>query len=149
MTISVNYQKRKNVNLFNKFQTNKNINLSNIQNYIPIYDKFFLLNNTNWNSINLNNQWSIFDIKETKNLAKCDPIQRLIIEWCLDDKGVNMLYKNNGDDRYPDFKLYKMIARHVHNHTPHTQLERPEFKSFIVIAKPKDFIDINAIPVCV
>ena len=67
MTISVNYQKRKNVNLFNKFQTNKNINLSNIQNYIPIYDKFFLLNNTNWNSINLNNQWSIFDIKETKN----------------------------------------------------------------------------------
>ena len=67
MTISVNYQKRKNVNLFNKFQTNKNINLSNVQNYIPIYDKFFLLNNTNWNSINLNNQWSIFDIKETKN----------------------------------------------------------------------------------
>jgi hypothetical protein len=67
MTISVNYQKRKNVNLFNKFQTNKHINLSNIQNYIPIYDKFFLLNNTNWNSINLNNQWSIFDIKETKN----------------------------------------------------------------------------------
>lgn len=67
MTISVNYQKRKNINLFNKFQTNKHINLSNIQNYIPIYDKFFLLNNTNWNSINLNNQWSIFDIKETKN----------------------------------------------------------------------------------
>ena len=67
MTISVNYQKRKNLNLFNKFQTNKNINLSNVQNYIPIYDKFFLLNNTNWNSINLNNQWSIFDIKETKN----------------------------------------------------------------------------------
>ena len=67
MTISVNYQKRKNINLFNKFQTNKHINLSNVQNYIPIYDKFFLLNNTNWNSINLNNQWSIFDIKETKN----------------------------------------------------------------------------------
>jgi len=91
----------------------------------------------------------IDDISETKNLAKCDPVQRLIVEWCLDDKGVNMLYKNNGDDRYPDFKLYKMIARHVHNHTPHAQLERPEFKSFIVTAKPKDFIDINAIPVCV
>jgi len=67
MTISVNYQKRKNVNLFNKFQTNKNINLSNVQNYIPIYDRFFSLNNTNWNSINLNNQWSIFDVKDTKN----------------------------------------------------------------------------------
>jgi len=67
MTISVNYQKRKNQNLFNKFQTNKRINLSNIQNYIPIYDRFFSLNNTNWNSINLNHQWAIFDIKDTKN----------------------------------------------------------------------------------
>jgi len=67
MTISVNYQKRKNLNLFNKFQTNKNINLSDVQNYIPIYDKFFSLNNTNWNSITLNHQWSIFDIKDTKN----------------------------------------------------------------------------------
>jgi len=64
MTISVNYQKRKNTNLFNKFQTNKNINLTNLQNYIPIYDRFFSLNSTNWNSINLNHQWSISDIKD-------------------------------------------------------------------------------------
>jgi hypothetical protein len=41
-----------------------------------------------------------------------------------------MLYKNNGLDRYPDFKLYKMIARCVHNHTPQVQLERPEFASY-------------------
>jgi hypothetical protein len=66
MTISVNYQKRKNNNLFTKFQTNKNINLSNVQNYIPIYDRFFSLNNTNWNSINLNHQWAISDIKDNK-----------------------------------------------------------------------------------
>ena len=66
MTISVNYQKRKNTNLFNKFQTNKNINLSAVQNYIPIYDRFFSLNNTNWNSINLNHQWAISDIKDIK-----------------------------------------------------------------------------------
>ena len=67
MTISVNYQKRKNLNLFNKFKTNKNINLTNIQNYIPIYDRFFSLNDTNWNSINLNHQWSISDVKDSKN----------------------------------------------------------------------------------
>lgn len=66
MTISVNYQKRKNTNLFNQFQTNKNINLTNVQNYIPIYDRFFSLNNTNWNAINLNHQWSISDIKDSK-----------------------------------------------------------------------------------
>jgi len=67
MTISVNYQKRKNVNLFNKFQTNKVINLSSVQNYIPIYDRFFSLNSTNFNSINLNHKWHLSDIKDHKN----------------------------------------------------------------------------------
>ena len=67
MTFSVNYQKRKNNSLFNKFQTNNNINLSNLQNYIPIYDRFFSLNDSNFNSINLNHKWAISDIKDFKN----------------------------------------------------------------------------------
>ena len=67
MTLSVNYQKRKNINLFNKFQTNKKINLTDTQNYIPIYERFFSLNSTNWNSINLNHQWAISDIKDLKH----------------------------------------------------------------------------------
>jgi hypothetical protein len=80
---------------------------------------------------------SIFDyvinLEELKNkeIFINDPIKKLIFEWCLDDNGINVLYKNNGDERYPDFKLYKMIARHVHNHTPSLQLERPEFKQFL------------------
>ena len=91
----------------------------------------------------------IEDIEEIKELDKCDPIKRLVVEWCLDDKGVNMLYKNNGADRYPDFKLYKMIARCVHNHTPQAQLERPEFKAFSNFKGdiPDDIIDIDSIPV--
>jgi hypothetical protein len=72
MTISVNYQKRKNLSLFNQFQTNKNINLTNVQNYIPIYDRFFSLNSTNWNAINLNHQWSISDIKDSKKKKNDD-----------------------------------------------------------------------------
>ena len=73
------------------------------------------------------------DLEEIKDINKIeDPITKIIVEWCLDDKGVNLLYKNNGDERYPDFKLYKMIARHVHNHTPQLQLERPEFKQYVV-----------------
>ena len=91
------------------------------------------------------------DISETKDLSKCDdPIKKLIIEWCLDDKGVNVLYKNNGQDRYPDFKLYKMIARCVHNHTPVAQLERPEFSKFAVqktsLAKNEQIINIDDLP---
>jgi hypothetical protein len=91
----------------------------------------------------------IDDIQEVRELEKCkDPIKRLIVEWCLDDKGINMLYKNNGDDRYPDFKLYKMIARCVHDHTPQAQLERPEFKAFSNFKGdiPADVIDIDKIP---
>jgi len=74
----------------------------------------------------------IEDLDAIKNLEECDPLVRLIVEWCLDDKGVNLLYKNDGSDRYPDFKLYKMISRCVHNHTPQAQLERKEFSSFVI-----------------
>ncbi len=61
-----------------------------------------------------------------------DPIPLLIAEWCMDDKGKNILYKTNGEERYPDFKLYKMIARNVHKHTPENQLEKNVFARFVV-----------------
>uniref|UniRef100_A0A6C0DTJ2 Protein kinase domain-containing protein n=1 Tax=viral metagenome TaxID=1070528 RepID=A0A6C0DTJ2_9ZZZZ len=76
--------------------------------------------------------YMIEDLESIKNLDECEPVTKLIVEWCLDDKGVNLLYKNDGSDRYPDFKLYKMIARCVHNHTPQAQLERKEFSSFAI-----------------
>jgi len=83
------------------------------------------------------------DIRDVKKCAK-DPVKKIIIDWCLDDKGVNVLYKNDGTDRYPDFKLYKMIARFVHKHTPQAQLERPEFKAFEFKGEVKgDIMDID------
>ena len=89
-------------------------------------------------------------MSEIRDLDKCDPVKRLIVEWCLDDKGINMLYKNNGQDRYPDFKLYKMIARCVHNHTPVAQLDRPEFNKFVIsknsVGKADDVINIDELP---
>jgi hypothetical protein len=72
------------------------------------------------------------DMDAIKDLESCEPITKLIVEWCTDDNGVNILYKNNGSDRYPDFKLYKMIARQVHHHTPQAQLERKEFGAFTI-----------------
>ena len=68
--------------------------------------------------------------KETFN-----DIQLLIYSWCLDDKEKNILYKKTGEERYPDFKLYKMIARLVHKHTPEAQLENSLFKQFLVNKK--------------
>lgn len=86
------------------------------------------------------------EIKDVKMIK--DPVQRIIFEWCLDDKGVNMLYKTNGVERYPEFKLYKMIARCVHNHTPQAQLDRPEFNSFLFNGeiKSNEIINIDDIP---
>jgi len=74
----------------------------------------------------------IEDMEEVspQNLPHCPAIVRLIHDWCLDDQGINILYKNNGSERYPDFKLYKMIARLVHRHTPQAQLERKEFAQY-------------------
>ena len=72
----------------------------------------------------------------------------LIEEWCQDDKGKNVLYKNSGEERYPDFKLYKMIARNVNRHTPQNQLTRECFMSFISTSKEntKSTINIDRIP---
>ena len=97
--------------------------------------------------------YMVEDLESIKNLDDCDPVTRLVVEWCLDDKGVNLLYKNDGSDRYPDFKLYKMIARCVHNHTPHSQLERKEFMSFLVsknkIPGSAKIMNIDDYPCCV
>jgi len=94
------------------------------------------------------------DIGDVQKIHECSPIVRLIVEWCMDDNGLNVLYKSNGDERYEEFKLYKMIARCVHKHTPQNQLERAEFSNFCVDKKkvPKDdkknVMNIDLMPVC-
>ena len=94
---------------------------------------------------------SMFDLvidedKEIKDLK--DPLCKVIADWCTDDKGRNVLYKSNGEERYPGFKLYKMIARTVHNHIPHKQLEREIFSGYRIhkskINKKTRVINIDA-----
>jgi hypothetical protein len=71
----------------------------------------------------------IDDIKEIDKFKEV-PIYDLIISWLYDDNGKNVLYKSNGEERYPDFKLYKMIARIVHNHIPEKQFEHACFNKY-------------------
>ena len=73
-----------------------------------------------------------FVIDDDDNPKCYDELQQLIHDWCLDDNKKNILYKQNGDERYPNFKLYKMIARTVHNQTPESQLSRNIFKQYVV-----------------
>ena len=73
----------------------------------------------------------------------------MIVSWCKDDNGKNILYKSDGTIRYPDFKLYKMIARNVHNHVPEKEIENEVFQEFIVTLDDEEnkngsiFMDID------
>jgi hypothetical protein len=92
----------------------------------------------------------IFDEGKEPDKKNMDSFQRTIYRWCTDDNGYNVLYKKNGEERYPGFKLYKMIARLVHKHTPEAQLEIAPFCNYQYksnIHANSDFIiDIDSIP---
>ena len=93
---------------------------------------------------------SIFDflMDECLPVSKMDELQKTIHRWCSDDNGKNVLYKKNGEERYPNFKLYKMIARNVHKHTPEAQLDFPFFSQFLseITDSININIDIDAVP---
>ena len=71
--MTLNYQKRKNTELFKSLEQSKTLFLSQTQNYIPIYSRFFSLNETNYNNINLNHQWYITSINEREKDQVCFP----------------------------------------------------------------------------
>jgi hypothetical protein len=83
---------------------------------------------------------SLFDffIENMEDVArecKKNRLVSLIVDWVTDDDGRNILYKKDGVDRYPDFKLYKMIARTVHNKVPSQQLKHRIFTQYEVTQK--------------
>ena len=97
---------------------------------------------------------SIYDfLIEDETEKEMDAFQKTIYRWCCDDNRKNILYKRDGEERYPNFKLYKMIARNVHQHYPQAQLDYPFFGQFALspkdikkVGKSSDIVDIDGIP---
>jgi hypothetical protein len=95
---------------------------------------------------------SIYDfiIHDDVDIKEMDELQQTILRWCQDDAGKSVLYKKNGQERYPNFKLYKMIARNVHAHTPQAQLSYPLFNKFSMKKTQKNdsglFMDLDKLP---
>ena len=84
---------------------------------------------------------SIYDIimEPVEKYEELDEFQKWIYRICQDDKNKSIIYKKNGETRYSGFKMYQMIAKTVHNHTPASQLNLPVVKQFII--KEKEFLE--------
>ena len=91
-----------------------------------------------------------YDNEQRINEKNKNSFQKIIVEWCKDNKGRNILYKQNGDERYPQFKLYKMIARNVFHCVPEEQLHKPIFNRYEITAESvpplKHINDFDTIP---
>lgn len=83
-------------------------------------------------------------------------IENLILRWTTGNDNRNILYKSNGDERYPGFKLYKMITIKANDRCcPFTTIRSPYFQDFIVtnrkqlskIHKNNLFV-VEALPEC-
>ena len=120
----------------------------------PFYDKNKSIVNPNFSFDLCRLSCSIFDyfVDDLDDIIKLkSPIKKLIITWIFDDKNRNILYKNNGDERYPDFKLYKMIARTVTKHIPSKVIKNIIFNKYNIakknINKPGSILNIDNLPV--
>lgn len=82
-------------------------------------------------------------------------LKKMIYDWCIDDTGNSVLYKKNGDERYPGFKLYKMASRTKTNSIPKDEIKRDIFTQYVINQTnlPSDdintiiIVDIDAMPI--
>lgn len=113
-------------------------------NFEPYYNSKYPIIEPNYSFDLCRLGCSIFDfIIDGKPVTE---LQKTVYRWCLDDKKNSILYKRNGSERYPDFKLYKMIAKTVHDHTPQNQLSFPFFSQFATPVEVADYMNLDKIP---
>tara|TARA_B100000963_G_scaffold361975_1_gene401506 strand:+ start:2487 stop:4322 length:1836 start_codon:yes stop_codon:yes gene_type:complete len=131
---------------------NKNEDADTQYNCEPFFDntKKRIENNFSFDLCRLGCSLYDFFIDEPEDVEKMKqiPLVNMILNWVNDDNNKNILYKADGTVRYPGFKIYKMIVRNVHNHTPEIEIQNPIFNSYIV-EKIKDdnikIFDVNKI----
>ena len=60
------------------------------------------------------------------------PLFNCLWTWMMDENGCNVLVEPSGEERFPEFDLYRHIAKHVHNAVPSQQFKLPVFDQFQV-----------------
>jgi hypothetical protein len=102
-------------------------------NFGPIYDsnKVLIENNFSFDLSRLGcSLYDYFKEEDFENQQDANELIELVSKWCSDDNKKNLLYTNKGEERFPDFKLYRMIAKNVHHCVPHEELKNPLFQQF-------------------
>lgn len=78
------------------------------------------------------------------------PLEKLVVRWCTDGSGKNILYRSTGEERYPGFKLYKMISRKAAQLEPERVIStEPVFAQYRTARKQaikKQVYDLDAGP---
>ena len=71
--MDIHYLKNDNKTLFLDFKNAELLNIEVPQSYVPLYTKFFSLNDTNYNNINLNHRYKITKVTEkfSENQYNC------------------------------------------------------------------------------
>jgi len=68
-------------------------------------------------------------------------LYNVLWSWMIDDEGRNILVEPSGEERFPDFDLYKHIAASVHCAIPSQQFSKPAFDRFQV--SPSEIGDVK------
>lgn len=69
------------------------------------------------------------------------PLYNCLWSWMVDDDGNNILIEPDGEERFPDFELYRHIAAKIHTAVPSQQFKHPAFDRFQV--NPSEVGDVK------
>ena len=71
------------------------------------------------------------------------PLYNVLWSWMIDDEGRNILVEPSGEERFPDFDLYKHVAAYVHGAVPALQFSNPAFDRFQV--NPSEIVNTQKV----
>ena len=74
------------------------------------------------------------------------PLYNTLWRWLTDDQGKSIMRKPDDSERFPDFDLYKHIARHAKNSVPREEIQAEYFASLYTIDAPPADVKVWEVP---
>ena len=74
------------------------------------------------------------------------PLYNILWKWLTDDEGKSIMRKPDDSERFPDFDLYKHIARHAKNSVPREEIQAAYFAGLYTIDSPPDNVKVWTVP---